>query len=470
MPIPTENIEMCDVKETFFSGATVLAKLLFSAAILSSCSSEDGGGRAGSGGLKTPIMLSGNPNQDAAALSGSDAMLATADWGKMSASQTFSKIFGKPKVYRGGENKSKNTASTSPSIRDNVPTFSRPDGMVQIYYRLEHFGGVGVADSRKSFSDKPGVAITPNQLEPLVKVVKSHLGEVGAVEALPSENVIVITCPETSKNSVMQLMSHADASRKQVEIAVRIFEVSDDFDLQVGMNTLAKRLGGDNAQALMGNFSPADFVGKAADPFKGIGPDPGGMLKLVGAFERMGIGVDVTLEALERSGMVKVVSQPRMTVEAGHPAFMMAGQQLPIREGNITNDRFVTEKISYKPVGVQLSITPQTIGDNSVKLHVLTVVSAVSGFAPLAKLKKSAYDERLMNPVLDSRQAETRVEVPHGSTLAFGGLRMARQVGREEKIPFLGNVPGLGNLFKSNRKQQQMSDLYFFVTPQLVSR
>jgi type II secretory pathway component GspD/PulD (secretin) len=290
------------------------------------------------------------------------------------------------------------------------------------------------------------------------------------VSALPSENALVITCAEGSKDSVMKLMEHIDAGRKQVEISVQIFEVSDDFDLQAGVNTLIKHLGSDNSQALLGNFSGASFVDKVVDPLNGVGPDPGGVLNLVGAFKEAGVSIDVTLQALERSGMVKVVSQPRMTVEAGQPAFMMAGQELPIREGRLTNDKFITEKISYKPVGVQLHITPQSIGDGSVKLHILTVVSAISGFAPLPKIKDNAIGTRLMNPVLDSRQAETRVEVPHGSTLAFGGLRMARQIGREEKIPVLGSIPAVGNLFKNKRKQQTMSELYFFVTPQLVSR
>ena len=98
------------------------------------------------------------------------------------------------------------------------------------------------------------------------------------------------------------------------------------------------------------------------------------------------------------------------------------------------------------------------------------MVSAISGFAPLPSLKGSEINAQLMNPVLDSRQAETRVEVAHGSTLAFGGLRMARQIGREEKIPILGDAPGIGNLFKSKRRQKKMSDLYFFVTPHLISR
>lgn len=446
--------------------------VLLAASLAVGCGSADEGepeGKVAGVALGSPVVLSGDPARDGRALSGSELTLGGADWGKLSSGQTWSKIFGTHQIYT----PAKGPASAAiPSYRKDrdVPIFHRPDGKVQIYYRLEHFGGVGVTNSRKTFSDAPGVTIEPNQLEPLVAVVQSHLGDQGSVAALPSENVIVITCAQEAQESVMQLMEHVDAGRKQVEIAVRIFEVSDDFDLQVGMDTLLKHVGTENSQALLGKFSAANFVNKVVDPLNGVGPDPGGMLNLVGMLEDAGIGIDVTLQALEKSGMVKVVSQPRMTVEAGKPAYMMAGQELPIREGRITNDKFITEKISYKPVGVQLHITPQSIGDHTVKLHIMTVVSAISGFAPLPQMKENAFNERLMNPVLDSRQAETRVEVPHGSTLAFGGLRMARQVGREEKIPILGDAPAIGNLFKNKRKQQMMSDLYFFVTPQLVSR
>ena len=443
----------------------------FPMALLCHCGSVEDtatNGRDAAIALGTPIAFSRDPGRDASALGGSNQIIQLADWGRMSAGQNWSKIFGKHQVY--GEKGFTAKAAPTPRRARNIPTFHRPDGKIQIYYRLEHFGGVNVTNSRKSFNDDSVVTVTPNQLEPLVKVVQAHLGEQGTVSALPSENVLVITCAQAAQDSVMQLMEHVDSGRKQVEIAVRIFEVADDFDRQVGMNSLLKHLGTTNSQALLGNFSPAAFVGQLVDPLNGVGPDPGGMLNLVGELQKVGVGIDITLEALERSGMVKVVSQPRMTVEAGQPAYMMAGQELPIREGRLTNDTFVTEKVSYKPVGVQLHITPQSIGEESVKLHILTVVSAISGFTPLPSLKGNEIKGQLMNPVLDSRQAETRVEVPHGSTLAFGGLRMARQIGREEKIPILGDAPGIGKLFKSKRRQKTMSDLYFFVTPHLISR
>ena len=436
--------------------------------LLVQCRTVDGESGDAAVALGTPIALSKDPGRDASALGGSEKLIKLADWGKLSSGQNWSRIFGNHQVYGG---KGFVAQSAEPARRTrNIPTFSRLDGKVQIYYRLEHFGGVGVKNIRKSFNDNSVVDITPNDLAPLVKVVQSHLGDQGTAEALPSENVIVITCAKDAQDSVMMLMEHVDADRKQVEISVRIFEVSEDFDVQVGMRTLLKHLGSDNSQALLGNFSPASFVGRMVDPLNGVGPDPGGMLNLVGMLQDAGIGIDVTLEALAKTGMVKVVSQPRMTVEAGQPAYVMAGQEIPIREGRITNDKFITEKISYKPVGVQLHITPLSIGQETVKLHILTVVSAISGFAPLPDMKENTFNQRLMNPVLDTRQAETRVEVPHSNTLAFGGLRMARQVGRQEKIPIIGDAPLIGNLFKSKRKQKMMSDLYFFVTPHLVTR
>ena len=443
----------------------------FPMAMLCHCGSVEDtatNGRDAAIALGTPIAFSRDPGRDASALGGSNQIIQLADWGRMSAGQNWSKIFGKHQVY--GEKGFTAKAAPTPRRARNIPTFHRPDGKIQINYRLEHNGGENLTNSRKSFNDDSVVTVTPNQLEPLVKVVQAHLGEQGTVSALPSENVLVITCAQAAQDSVMQLMEHVDSGRIQVEIAVRSFEVADDFDRQVGMNSLLKHLGTTNSQALLGNFSPAAFVGQLVDPLNGVGPDPGGMLNLVGELQKVGVGIDITLEALERSGMVKVVSQPRMTVEAGQPAYMMAGQELPIREGRLTNDKFVTEKVSYKPVGVQLHITPQSIGEESVKLHILTVVSAISGFTPLPSLKGNEIKGQLMNPVLDSRQAETRVEVPHGSTLAFGGLRMARQIGREEKIPILGDAPGIGKLFKSKRRQKTMSDLYFFVTPHLISR
>ena len=183
---------------------------LFSVVLLCDCESVEGTGSTGRDAavaLGTPISFSGDPGRDARALGGSNRIVQLADWGRMSAGQNWSKIFGKHQVY--GEKGFTAKASPPPRRARNIPTFHRPDGKIQIYYRLEHFGGVNVSNSRKTFNDNSVVTVTPNQLEPLVKVVQAHLGEQGTVSALPSENVLVITCAKAAQDSVMQLMEQS---------------------------------------------------------------------------------------------------------------------------------------------------------------------------------------------------------------------------------------------------------------------
>jgi type II secretory pathway component GspD/PulD (secretin) len=156
-----------------------------------------------------------------------------------------------------------------------------------------------------------------------------------------------------------------------------------------------------------------------------------------------------------------------MTVAAGQTGYMLAGQELPIQSSNIVNG-VISISTNYKPVGVQLYITPQSIGPDRVKLHAISIVSNISGFAPLPKIGGSNPEKMLVNPIIESREAETAVTVFDGDTLVISGLRMSRTATRENKVPGLGDLPLLGWLFKNHRSQQQLTDLYFFVTPTML--
>src|SRR5213078_2755972 len=111
----------------------------------------------------------------------------------------------------------------------------------------------------------------------------------------------------------------------------------------------------------------------------------GSVLRLMKVFQGAGISVDGTFQLLAESGLINVVAAPRMTVAAGQTGYMLAGSELPIQSATIVNNAQQTTT-TYKPVGVQLYITPQALGDDSVKLHAISVVSAVSGFSPLPNL------------------------------------------------------------------------------------
>ena len=190
-------------------------------------------------------------------------------------------------------------------------------------------------------------------------------------------------------------------------------------------------------------------------------------MRLVKEAEMNGVSADVTFQILAEEGLIKLVSSPRITVAAGQTGYLLAGQELPVQTSSIVNNTLQIGT-QYKPVGVQLYITPQVVGGDRVKLHTISIVSAVSGFVPLPNITGGHSKEMLVNPVIDSREAETAVTIGDGDTLVISGLRMMRSITRQSKIPLLGDIPVVGYLFKNERSQQQLTDLYFFVTPTLL--
>ena len=428
-----------------------------------------------------PVIISGSARQDAAAYRGGGQGLTEADWNVLQSiapRPAWERLLEARDRYL-TERTDKRPATQPatpgrkgkpdrPAVPPDVSIVTRPDGKLQILYKLRHYGGALVSSVREGGTDRRKVSVVPPNLSPLLDLVGRHLGEKGEVSPLPSQNALAITCDPTVKDSLLGLLASVDRPNHQVEITVRIFEVGHDFDFQYGAKLLLKHLGGEGQQGLATAFSAKDFVGAVVDPLDNKVVDPGGALRLLNVFSSAGITLDATFQALADTGLIKVVACPRMTVAAGQTAYMLAGQELPIQSAKISNDKLVTEKITYKPIGVQLYITPQIVGPDNVKLHVVTTVSAISGFAPTPTLDEFELNQAIVNPILDSREAETYVTIDNGHTLVIGGLRMVRTITREQKVPGLGDIEFLEWLFKNHRSQKRVNDLYFFVTPTLI--
>ena len=338
------------------------------------------------------------------------------------------------------------------------------DGRVRLIWTLRNYGGTNVTSTRDPVTSRRSLTVAAPDLLPLTSVLQQQLGTAGTVTPLPRENTIIVTCERSAKSAMLDMLSRLDISPRQVEIAVRIFEVSSDFDFQQGARALAKHVGKDNTETGISLFD-SQAVQKAAAM---AGPQVGSVVSLMKVFQSLGISVDASFQILSDEGLVRMVSSPRMTVAAGQTGYMLAGQELPIQTANFINN-VLQASTSYKPVGVQLYITPEVVGPGRVKLHTISIVSSVSGFTPIPTLSGQNPSQFMMNPVIDSREAETVVTVENASTLVISGLRMKRTTTREEKVPGLGDLPLLGWMFKDHRSQQQLTDLYFFVTPTLVS-
>ncbi|MGC9453408.1 MAG: type II secretion system protein GspD [Phycisphaerae bacterium] len=440
-----------------------------------------------------PRVLSGNPARDAAAYAETEQQLTEADWRRLEQiaprpiwdqlAEARKALHGqKDEQGAGGEGTpgndengdepalrmSSETGNAAPvEVPRDITVLPQPDGRVKIFYRLRHYGGAGVKSEHRGGTDRRSVSLSEAELSPVVSLVSEQLGDKGSASALPERNTIVVTCAEDMQESALELLDTIDQPTKQAEITARIFEVKSDFDFQVGVESVLKHLSSSEEQSLVTTLNPARFL----DALNGAaGGFQGSVLRLMKVFESAGVTLDATFQALVNEGLINVVASPRMTVSAGETAYMLAGREIPIQSGSISGDNFVTEKVTYKPVGVQLYITPRTISGDVVKLHMITIVSTVEGFSPRRTVSGLQDTEPIVNPVINSREAETSVTVNDGDTLVVGGLRMVRRITREEKTPGLGDIAVLGWLFKKHRSQRELSDLYFFVTPRLVSR
>ncbi len=427
---------------------------------------------------KDPMIFSGTPSRDAAAHGASMDVLTEHDW------EVLQKIAPRPIWERIAELREqfmaeRGPATSKPAGEDkpdpvgdalklavDVPTTRLPDGKVQMYYHLRHYGGVGVTSARDGGTDRRKITLAAANLAPLLAIVTAQLGEKGTVAALPGENTLVITCDPDVQQSVLTLLAGIDVPPRQVEIGARIFEVDHDFDFQIGAETVLDHISNStNYQAFESGFSTQSFIESlSSSPV----PYQGSVLEVMKLFRDAGVSVKATFHALADTGLIRVVAAPRMTVTVGKTGYMLAGQEMPVQSARFQGEQILTEKTTYKPIGVQLYITPLVVGPESVKLHVVTIVSAVSGFRELTSMTQAEQAQAILNPVIDSREAETFVAVENEATLVIGGLRMIRTITRERKVPVLGDIKLLEWFFKSHRSQNQVNDLYFFITPRLI--
>ena len=435
-----------------------------------------------------PVVISSRPVQDTLVHEATEEQLSEADWKLLQSlgpkaiwdriadisrsSRERKKLAGASATRPTALAKVGSTTRPAPTVEEiaaQTPTIPLPDGKVRMIYALKNYGGTTIAaTTTDGNTQRRNVQIKPPDLAPLVTALATQLGDGSTVAPLPNENTLIITCQPQMKESVIALLAQLDQPPRQVEITAKMFEVSHDFDFQYGAQLLLNRVAEDGTQSALSSFSTKQF----ANSLKENGTTPasaeGSILKLMQVFQDAGISIDATFQLMADTGLINVVASPRMTVAAGQTGYMLAGSELPIQSSTITNGA-VTQATSYKPVGVQLYITPQALGPDTVKLHAISVVSAVSGFVPLANMSgEEGPSKLLVNPVIDSREAETTVTLEDSNTLVFGGLRMVRSTSRESKIPGLGDIPGLGWLFKNHRSQRQQTDLYFFVTPTLL--
>ena len=286
----------------------------------------------------------------------------------------------------------------------------------------------------------------------------------GSVLAEPRTNQLFISDLPARVLDLQKMLAQLDVPVRQVLIEARIVEADDQFGQSLGVrlgaglaipmkvqgrsNTLA--VGASNQPTAAGTVAgnqvnlPAGSAGQTLNT-----PATFAVSLFNAAADRF---INVEISALEAAGLGKVVSRPRVVTADQTKALIEQGTELPYQTalGNGVT------AISFRKANLKLEVTPQITPDGSVVLDVDVNRDSVGQITP------AGY-------AINTKHVKTQVRVEDGGTVVLGGIYEETNRNDEAKVPGLGDVPGLGWLFKNRDQTRRKSELLIFLTPRVVA-
>jgi type IV pilus assembly protein PilQ len=333
-----------------------------------------------------------------------------------------------------------------------------------------------------------------SDLAALIKSGKgsSLLSDRGSVAIDERTNTLLLQDTTDRLADVRRLVSTLDIPVRQVLIEARIVIVNDDYSRELGVrfgaNTVFRQGGSDGLGFVgnpLGNEDEEDGIG--ISPFPQLGNPPRGTptttggqvggvelqpdprdrylvnLPVANPAGRIALTlldsdylVDLELSAAQAEGRGEIISSPRLITANQREATIEQGVEIPYQESSSSG----ATTTSFKKAVLSLKVTPQITPDNRVILDLTVakdsvgqlVASATGGFVPS----------------IDTREIVTQVLVNDGQTVVLGGILETERRDAETKVPWLGDVPILGRLFKTTSKTDNKDELLIFVTPRIL--
>ena len=279
----------------------------------------------------------------------------------------------------------------------------------------------------------------------------------GQVQDAQTVNRAVEIASNLSPNGVVNLTRVA--SPQQVMLQVRVLEVNRSAGRDLGVRWSGN---GNTNHATMGTFGTPTLAGNvpinaAVNAISNATP----FMTAVKAITGNGWNLDVAISALEERGLVRRLAEPNLVAVSGDTADFLVGGEFPVPVASSTNAGVPTITIAYKEFGVQLSFTPTVLAGGLINLRVKPEVSDLD---PTLTVQTGG----VAVPGIVKRRANTTVELRDGQSFAIAGLLQAQSQRTIDQFPWLGSVPVLGILFRSQSFQQRETELVVIVTPRLV--
>jgi pilus assembly protein CpaC len=284
-----------------------------------------------------------------------------------------------------------------------------------------------------------------------VRTVNDAIVLSGVVSSASRLQSIVSLADRYAPGKVSNMMSVTGS--QQVMLAVRFAEVKRTAFKELGINVNDLVQTGSATFALLSGFP-------ALGGLPGEGFLRGGST-ILGSVTSGSNTFTGFLDALEQKGVVKTLAEPNLIALSGDTASFLAGGEFPIPVAQNANAGATTITIEFKEFGVSLAFTPTVLSDGLISLDVAPEVSAID---PAASITVSG----LVIPGLTTRRAHTTIELRDGQSFAIAGLLQSEFKDNIDQLPWAGDVPVLGALFRSSDYQQDETELVIIVTPYLV--
>lgn len=261
----------------------------------------------------------------------------------------------------------------------------------------------------------------------------------GVVKDNVDRDRILEIAQQYSENPVVNAMRVVDP--QQVQLDVRILEVSRNFGRELGVNLTGTNAGVTRMRT--GNATSAPVV-----PF---GSFVGNLLEIAGT------EIDIVINTLEDKGLARRLANPTLVTTSGIEANFVVGGEVPIIEAEADDDGNVAAETGYREYGVRLNFRPVVMDNNQISLRIRPEVSDIDTSVIVNG-----------NPAFISRKADTTVTLRDGQSFAIAGLLQVNNERNIQAVPWISQVPILGTLFRSTAFQKNETDLVILVTPRLV--
>lgn len=305
---------------------------------------------------------------------------------------------------------------------------------------------------------------------------KTILSSRGSALIDPATNTLVITDNTFILQKFEKLIAELDVPARQVMVEARIVEAEDGFSRQLGVkfgyagsngknswgsnwtNALANRTSYVNGQRTLANW--------ARDPSKNEIPalpawtvDPNvnlptaaatSSIALVHALSSGALGLE--LSAQQAQNKLKIVSTPRVLTQDRKEAIIEAGTEVPYQEASSSG----ATSTSFKKAVLGMTVTPNITPDGQIIMDIKINKDSVNS------------DCRATEPCINTQRLNTNVMVEDGGTLILGGIYQEENSEGVSKVPLLGDIPVVGNLFKSRTRSDKKTELLIFITPRIV--